>query len=143
MPFAAMSILLIVAGSGPSAQAGEAIEAPLSAEETAFVCALPSDFKAYRHGIPKDVAALGAAAERAKSVALRRLPPVIACEGGQRHLRSATESIDGLGFSPDRSLAVVTGGYQLAPLHGEGGRCYFIRTGDLWSFLGCGSTWVS
>ena len=143
MQFAAMFILLIVACSGSLAQAGEPIDAPLSAEETAFLCALSIDFRAYRHGIPNDLAALQAAAVRGKSVALRGLPPVIACGGKQRRLTSATESIDGLGFSPDRSLAVVTGGYQLGPLHGEGGKCYFIRAGELWSLLGCESTWVS
>ena len=136
----------LLAGLGNSIAAFDgSIEAPLSEQELAFLCALPPHLKAYPHvsSMPKDLQAFSAAAERRKGVELRKLPPLIACQGAQRKLREGTEFLDGLGFSADGTLAVVSGGYLKGSLNGQGGECYFSRGGGAWSFLGCRATWTA
>ena len=128
-----------------SATSNGTVESPLTEQELTFLCSLPSDFKAYAHvsTLPKDRGAFSAAAERRKGVELRKLPPLIACEEGQRKLRKGTEFLNGVGFTADGTLAVVSGGYVKGSLNGQGGECYFTRSAGLWSFLGCRGTWVS
>ena len=117
----------------------------LSEAELGFLCALPREFKAYQHvtNLPTNADEFAAAAQRRRTIDVRTLPPAITCGGGQRVLSQRSEFINGLGFSPDGLLAMVSGGYQVGPLNGQGGECYFTLKEGRWSSLGCRATWVS
>ena len=134
------TLLLSVLGA-----VGAPAEPELRGEEVAFLCGLPTDFKAAPHvsNVPADRKAFAAAADRRKSIVWAPLPSAIDCDGKRRKLRDEPHFLDRLGFSPDGTLAAVSGGYVLGDLNGQGGECFFTRGDGRWSFLGCGGTWVS
>jgi len=52
-------------------------------------------------------------------------------------------SFDEFRFSPDRTLAFASGGWQVAPLAGGWGECYYAEVDGRWRTLLCTITAIS
>lgn len=140
-----MDLLIAIALLGIQEPLGASTSPGLGARELGLLCALPRDFRANPHiyNLPQDLDAFVAARTRRRELVWQRLPSAVSCGGELRALRSGSQFLDQLAFSPDGTLAALSGGFVLGPLNGQGGECYFTRTGGEWSLLGCRGTWVS
>jgi hypothetical protein len=127
----------------PQAAHSQGEGAALDSRDLEFLCSLPPGFT-YRTGTPLPNGNMVDGFEWSRTVSARRtLPLEVSCPSGLLKLRGATDGLTQLGFSADGSLAVLSGGYAFDPLNGQGGDCFFTRSGRTWSLRGCAQMWVS
>ena len=139
LPFVAL------VASCATAQSDRVRPGALTVRETEFLCAVVPEHRHRLGGMRSDSLGLGARAAELQALRTREVPRHVKCPAGRLRLRQSdryVDFVDGVGLSADGSLAVLSGGWHVAPQAGGGGDCYFERIDGSWRLIGCKESWV-
>jgi hypothetical protein len=120
----------------------------MTPQERAFLCEVVPEHRLDlgRGGVGTPPAPAQQAGSKPDSPALewKPVPDSIACPAGTVGLAgSAIYFIDGYALSADGNEGAISGGWQAAPLAGQGGTCSFRRENGVWRLVYCQDSWIS
>ena len=116
---------------------------PLTAQEREFLCAvLPEHLD--KLGGDQDGPALPYDQVQARTESVRwHAMTGLDCPPGNPPIFWGSRFVDSFGLTPDGTFGAIQGGWQMGPLAGAGGVCYFARRDARWQLVGCQGLYVS
>jgi len=116
---------------------------PLAAQERAFLCAvLPEHLD--KLGGDQDGPAVSHEQVQAPAESVRwHAMTGLDCPPDNPPILWGSRFVESFGLSPDGTFGAIQGGWQMGPLAGAGGVCYFARRDAGWQLIGCQGLYVS